>query len=177
VVATVPIALVGWFFGDFVERLRQPAVVAVALAVGALGILVAERVGSHRRTAESLSLLEAVGLGCAQAAALVPGVSRSGAVLTVAMLFGLTRESAARFTFLVGIPAIFAAAIRAAWTQGVDGMAEHTIVLLVGFATSGLVGYLAVTGLLRYIASHSLDLFAYYRLVIAAVLGIWLVAL
>jgi undecaprenyl-diphosphatase len=98
-------------------------------------------------------------------------------VITVAMLVGLTRESAARFTFLVGIPAILAAAIRAAWTQGVDGMAEHTIVLLVGFATSGLVGYLAVTGLLRYIASHSLDLFAYYRLVIAAVLGIWLVAL
>jgi len=176
-VATVPIALVGWFFADFVERLRQPAIVAVALALGALGMLVAERVGSHRRTAESLSLLEAVGLGCAQAAALVPGVSRSGAVITVALLDGLTREAAARFTFLVGIPAILAAGVRAAWTLGVDGMAEHTMVLLVGFATSGVVGYFAVAGLFRYIARHSLDLFAYYRLVIAAALGIWLVAL
>jgi glycosyltransferase involved in cell wall biosynthesis len=62
-------------------------------------------------------------------------------------------------------------------TADVGGMAEHTIALLVGFATSGVVGYLAVAGLLRYIASHSLDLFAYYRLVLAAVLGTWLVAL
>ena len=175
VVATVPIALMGWFFADAIERLRQPAVVAVALAVGAVGMLVAERVGSRRRAATSLSVLEAVGLGWAQAAALVPGVSRSGAVITVAMLTGLTREEAARFTFLVGIPAILGAGVRAAWATGAGGMAEHTTVLLVGFATSGVVGYLAVAGLLRYIARHSLDLFAYYRLVVAAVLGIWLV--
>ena len=176
IVATVPIALMGWFFADVIERLRQPAVAAVALAGGAVVMLAAERVGSRSRTAASLSVLEAVGLGCAQAAALVPGVSRSGAVITVAMLTGLAREEAARFTFLVGIPAILAAGVRAAWTTGVGGMAEHAMVLLVGFATSGVVGYLAVAGLLRYIARHSLDLFAYYRLVVAAVLGIWLVA-
>ena len=176
VVATVPIATVGWLFADLVERLRQPAVTAVALAVGALVMLAAERVGSRSRTAASLSVLEAVGLGCAQAAALVPGVSRSGAVITVAMLSGLTREAAARFTFLVGIPAILAAGVRAAWTVGVIGMTEYATVLLVGFATSCVVGYLAVAGLFRYIARNSLDLFAYYRLVVAAALVIWLVA-
>lgn len=175
VVATVPIALMGGFFADVVEQLRQPAVAAVALALGALVMLAAERVGSRSRPAASLSVLEAVGLGCAQAAALVPGVSRSGAVLTVAMLRGLTRDAAARFAFLVGIPAIFAAGVRAAWTLGVGGMAESTMVLLVGFVTSCVVGYVAVAGLFRYIARHSLDLFAYYRLVIAAALGIWLV--
>lgn len=175
-VATLPIATVGWFFADVVERLRQPAVVMVTLAFGALAMLAAERIGSRTRTAESLSVLEAVGLGCAQAAALVPGVSRSGAVITVAMLTGLTREAAARFTFLLGIPAILAAGVRTAWTLGVAGMAEHTIVLLVGVATSGVVGYLAVTGLFRYIARNSLDLFAYYRLVVAAAIGVWLVA-
>jgi len=175
VVATVPIALMGGFFADVVEQLRQPAVAAVALALGALVMLAAERVGSRSRPAASLSVLEAVGLGCAQAAALVPGVSRSGAVLTVAMLRGLTRDAAARFAFLVGIPAIFAAGVRSAWTLGVGGMAESTMVLLVGFVTSCVVGYVAVAGLFRYIARHSLDLFAYYRLVIAAALGIWLV--
>jgi len=175
VVATVPIALMGGFFADVVEQLRQPAVAAVALALGALVMLAAERVGSRSRPAASLSVLEAVGLGCAQAAALVPGVSRSGAVLTVAMLRGLTRDAAARFAFLVGIPAIFAAGVRAAWTLGVGGMAESTMVLLVGFVTSCVVGYVAVAGLFRYIARHSLDLFAYYRLVIAAALGIWVV--
>ena len=176
VVATVPIALTGWFFAEVVEDLRQPAVAAVALALGGVVMLAAERLGSRSRPAASLSLREAVELGCAQAAALVPGVSRSGAVITVAMLRGLTREAAARFAFLVGIPAILAAGVRAASTLGIGGMAEHTIVLLVGFATSGVVGYLAVTGLFRYIARHSLDLFAYYRLVIAAAVGFWLVA-
>ena len=176
VVATVPIALTGWFFADVIEQLRQPAVAAGALALGALVMLAAERVGSRSRPAESLSVLEAVGLGCAQAAALVPGVSRSGAVIMVAMLRGLTREAAARFAFLVGIPPILAAGVRATWTLGLVGIGEHTMVLLVGFATSGVVGYLAVTGLLQYIARHSLDLFAYYRLVIAAAIGFWLVA-
>ena len=176
VVATVPIALTGWFFADVIEQLRQPAIAVVALALGALVMLAAERVGSRSRPAESLSVLEAVGLGCAQAAALVPGVSRSGALITVAMLRGLTRGAAARFAFLVGIPAIIGAGVRTAWTLDVGGMAEYTMVLLVGFATSSVVGYLAVTGLLRYIAHHSLDLFACYRLVIAAALGFWLVA-
>ena len=176
VFATVPIVLIGLFFADVIEALRQPAVATVALALGALVMLASERVGSRRRTAESLSVLEAVGFGCAQAAALVPGVSRSGAVITVAMLTGLTRESAARFAFLVGIPAILGAGVRAASTLGVAGMAEHTMVLLVGFGTSCLVGYLAVSALFRYIARHSLDLFAYYRLLIAAALGFWLVA-
>ncbi len=175
-VATVPIALAGWFFADLIERLRQPEVAAVTLTLGALAMLAAERVGARSRTAASLSVIEAVGLGCAQAVALVPGVSRSGAVITVAMLRGLTRESAARFTFLVGIPAILAAGVRAAWTVGPIELAEGATVLLVGFATSGVVGYLAVAGLLRYIARNSLDLFAYYRLVVAAALGIWLVA-
>ena len=176
VVATVPIALAGWFFADLVERLRQPAIAAAALTLGALVMLVAERVGSRSRTAGSLSVREAVGLGCAQAVALVPGVSRSGAVITVAMLRGLTREAAARFTFLVGIPAVLAAGVRAAWMVGLSGMAEYATVLLVGLATSCVVGYLAVAGLFRYIAHNSLDLFAYYRLVVAAALLIWLVA-
>ena len=176
VVATVPVALVGLLFTDVIERLRQPGVAAVALTLGALAMLAAERVGSRRRTAASLSVLEAVGLGCAQAAALVPGVSRSGAVITVAMLTGVTREEAARFAYLVGIPAILAAGVRAAWMLDRSGIADLTTVLLVGFATSGVVGYVAIAGMLRYVARNSLDLFAYYRLAVAAALGTWLVA-
>ena len=173
-VATIPIALTGWFFVELVERLRQPAIIVVTLAGGALAMLVAERAVSHRRVVASLSVPEAAGLGCAQTLALVPGVSRSGAIITVAILLGLKREEAARFTFLVGIPAILGATARASWTLGFSGMMEHGTILLVGFVTSGLVGYLAVAGLLRYIARNSLDLFAYYRLVVSAMLGVWL---
>ena len=174
VVATVPIALLGWLGADLIERLREPAVAAAALATGAVVMLAAERVGAHRRDASSLSLMEAVGLGMAQAVALVPGVSRSGAVITVALLTGLRREEAARFTFLLGVPAIFGAAVSAAWTLGSVGLAEHALVLGVGFAVSGVVGYWTVAGLIRYLARHTLDLFACYRLALAAVIGVWL---
>ena len=169
-VATVPIVLVGGFLADQVERLRDPAVVAVALAVGALVLLVADAIGQQQRRAETLSVLEAIGLGCAQAAALVPGVSRSGAVITVALLQGLTRQEAARFTFLIGMPAILGGGLRAAWMLGWDGITESTAVLVVGFVASGLVGYGAVAALLRYVVRHSLAPFAYYRLVLAGVL-------
>ncbi len=176
IAATVPIALAGWLFADLVEHLRQPGIAAVALVVGALVMLAAERIGSRGRASASLSTMEAVGLGCAQAVALVPGVSRSGAVITVAMLVGLTRSEAARFSFLIGIPAILGAGVRVAWTLGASGMAEQTTVLLVGFVASGVVGYFAIAVLLWYVERHSLDPFAYYRLVVAAALGIWLAA-
>ena len=176
VIATVPIGLVGWRFADLIDRLRQPAVAAGALAVGALAMLAAERVGSRRRVASSLSIVETIALGCAQAVALVPGVSRSGAVITMAMLTGLTRSEAARFAFLIGIPAILGAGARAAWTLGASDLAmTPPLVLLAGFTASGVVGYLAIAGLLRYLAQHSLGLFAYYRLVVGLALGIWLV--
>lgn len=175
-VATVPIAGTGWLFADLVERLRQPGVIVAALTIGSLVMLVAERRASRDRNSASLSTIEAVGLGCAQAAALVPGVSRSGAVITAAMLIGLTRAEAARFSFLIGIPAILGAGVRAGWMLGASGVAQHTTVLFVGFAASGVVGYGAIAGLLWYLDRHSLDPFAYYRLAVAAAVGIRLAA-
>ena len=175
-IATVPLALTGWLFADVIERLRNPAVAAGALALGAVAMFAAERTGSRSRSEASLSVLEATVLGIAQAAALVPGVSRSGAVMTGALATGLRREASARFAFLLGIPAILGAAARAAWTLGPNGLSDETAVLLVGFAASGVVGYAAVAGLLRYLASHTLDVFAYYRLALAATIGVWLVS-
>ena len=88
IVGTVPIALAGWLLAGVIDRLREPGVAALTLSVGAVVMLVAERVARRERDAASLSLLEAFGLGCAQAVALVPGVSRSGSVITVAMRIG-----------------------------------------------------------------------------------------
>ncbi|MDA1094874.1 MAG: undecaprenyl-diphosphate phosphatase [Acidobacteria bacterium] len=174
-VATTPLVLVGWLFGDVLERLRTPTVAAVALSVGALAMFVAERTASGSRPGTSLSVVEAGFLGLAQAVALVPGVSRSGALIVGALVTGLRREDGARFAFLLGIPAIMGAGARAAWTLGPTGLSDNTAVLLVGFGVSGVVGYAAVAGLLRYLASHTLDIFAYYRLALAATIGIWLV--
>ena len=176
VVGTIPVVIVGVLFADAIETtLRSPAVVAATLAIGAIGLLVAEWVGSRRRGEESIGYGEALAIGIAQASALVPGVSRSGATLTVAMLLGLRREAAARFVFLLSLPAVLAAALKEGLGLAEVGVAGLPVTLfLVGLVVSGVVGYFTVKYFIRYLAGHSLHVFAIYRLVLAAVTVLWL---
>ena len=169
--ATAPVVPLGLLLSGHIDRLRGPAVVAAALAAGAVAMLWADRDRPGPRRASSLSVVEALVLGCAQAAALVPGVSRSGAIITAALLLGLSRPEAARFAFLLGIPAIAGGGLQAARMLGGDGLAANAPALLAGLVTSGVVGYLAVAGLLRYLSRHSLAAFAWYRLAVAAALA------
>jgi undecaprenyl-diphosphatase len=178
IVGTVPVVIVGVLFADAIETtLRSPAVVAVSLTVGAIGLVLAEWAGAKRRGDESVGYGEAFLIGIAQASALIPGISRSGATLTVAMLFGLRRESAARFVFLLSLPAIVAAAAKESLELaeiGVDGL--PVTLLLVGLVVSGLVGYVTVKFFIRYLAGHTLHGFAVYRLILAAFTIAWLAA-
>jgi undecaprenyl-diphosphatase len=176
VLGTIPVVIVGVLFADAIETtLRSPAVVAATLAIGAIGLLVAEWAGSKRRGEESIGYGEALAIGVAQASALVPGISRSGATLTVAMLLGLRREAAARFVFLLSLPAVLAAALKEGMELAEVGVAGLPVTLfLVGLVVSGVVGYLTVKYFIRYLAGHSLHVFAIYRLVLAAVTVLWL---
>jgi undecaprenyl-diphosphatase len=174
VLGTLPVVILGIPLSGIEDRLRNPWVSAAMLAIGAVLLFVAERIGSHSRPAESLSGLEAIGIGVAQAIALVPGVSRSGATITVGLFLGLDRERAARFSFLLGAPAILAAAAHA----GVDllrtGMTAAELQSFgVGMAVSAAVGYLAISSLLRYLSRHSLAAFAWYRLALAGSVAVW----
>jgi undecaprenyl-diphosphatase len=177
-VGTIPAVIVGVLFGDLIERdLRTPAVAAMTLGLGGIALIAAERFGSKRRTEQSLTMAEAFWIGCAQAAALVPGVSRAGATITVAMLFGLGRPEAARFTFLLGIVAILGAAVREfpdMLAQGLGG--SGALLFAIGIVSSAITGYLAVKYFLRFVVGHSLDPFAWYRLVLAAIVVVWLAA-
>jgi undecaprenyl-diphosphatase len=176
VVGTLPLVPVGLLYTDQVEQaVRTPGVAAVMLGVGGACLWLADRRGSRERSEDALTLPQAFGLGLAQAAALVPGVSRSGATMTVALLFGLRREAAARLSFLLGVPAILAAAsltLVDALDAGLPPGA--TPVFLVGVVTSGVVGYLTVKYFLRYVSANSLGGFAYYRFVLAGATGLWL---
>ena len=117
VLAALPIAFAGVFFGDFITtHFRTVGVAAAALAVGAVLMVMAERLKPVDRTEASLTVFEVLALGLAQALALIPGISRSGAVITLAMLLGIRRDSAARLAFLISIPAILGAAGR----QGIE---------------------------------------------------------
>ena len=174
-IATVPVVVVGVAAGDWIRAWRTPEVAAVSLAAGALAMLAAERMRRRGSGAGSDDEAAAPGwgrslvLGVAQAAALVPGVSRSGAVLTVAMLVGLRREQAARFAFLVGIPAIAGAGAKGTIDLAAGSMPPEGLAALgIGAVASGLVGYVAIFGFLRYVARHTLDPFAAYRIGLAA---------
>src|SRR5215212_11248999 len=175
--STIPAALIGFFLEGFFENtVRSPWVVVFNLVlVGAL-FIVGEGVGSKTRRADKLSLVEAVGIGLAQAAALVPGVSRSGATITLGLFLGLRREEAARFSFLMSIPIIAGAGgLQLGEVLG-NGMGAHEwLLFLAGFVTSAAVGYVTIRFLLNYLTHHSLRVFAYYRFAVAAVVAAWLI--
>lgn len=175
VTGTLPIPAVALLFGDQLESLRSPEVVAGALAIGGLGLVIAERFGSKLRGEETITYLEALVIGCAQAAALIPGVSRSGATLTVALLMGLRRDGAARFVFLLSMPAILAAAAKETVDVMETGVDQLPVAMLViGLLVSAVVGYLTIKFFVKYLAHHSLNVFALYRFVLAAITVVWL---
>jgi len=176
VIGTVPAVVVGLLFNKVIEeRMRTPEVAAIALAIGGILFFVAERVGGHERSDRSLTFAEAFWIGCAQALALVPGVSRSGATITVALLLGLRRPDAARFIFLLAIPAIVAAAGKEAPKMLKAGIAgDQASLFLIGIVMSAIVGYLAVKFFVQYLQKHTLDVFGWYRVALGASVAVWL---
>jgi undecaprenyl-diphosphatase len=176
VVGTLPIVLVGVLMNDAVEEaLRRPVVVAGALAVGAVVMLVAERLGERTRDEHSLRWIDAILVGCAQAAALVPGMSRSGSTISMGLFLGVRRDAAARFTFLMAIPATVAAASKEAIEVAGMTLGRDVLILFaVGISVSAVVGYITIKYFLRFLARHRLDVFAWYRLALAAITVVWL---
>ena len=176
VVGTVPIVFVGLAMTDTVEEaLRRPAVAAGTLALGAAAMLVAERLGERRRDEHTLRWSDAILIGCAQAAALVPGMSRSGSTIAMGMFLGVRRDAAARYTFLLAIPATIAAAGKETLEVASMPLADGVLTLFaIGIVVSALVGYLTIKYFLRFLARHRLDVFAWYRLALAAATVVWL---
>ena len=177
-VGTVPVVIVGGLFGTLIEaHARTPWVAVIALAALAPLFFVVERLRSPRRGEETMSLRDAFVIGIAQASALIPGVSRSGSTIVTGMMLGLDRASAARFTFVLSLPAILAAAAKEGFALRHLGLTGHDVVVfLVGAGVSAVVGYAAIGLLLRYLMHHKLGVFGWYRLAVAAAGCAWLVA-
>jgi undecaprenyl-diphosphatase len=175
-VGTVPVVIVGIAFNDFIEQvLRTPAVAGGALAVGAVLMLVAERLSARTRTEASMKWHDALLIGCAQSAALIPGMSRSGSTITMGMFLGMRRDAAARFTFLLAIPAMLAAAAKEGLEVMKMGLPPGSGSLFAaGTVVSAGVGYLTIKYFLRFLAGNRLDVFAFYRLALAAATVVWL---
>ncbi|MCU0483183.1 MAG: undecaprenyl-diphosphate phosphatase [Chloroflexi bacterium] len=174
IAATMPPAIVvGLLLNDAIEStFRQPALVAAMLVAGSAIMWLADRLGRKTVPIERLSFVGAFGVGCAQALALVPGISRSGVSISAGLAFGLTREAAARFAFLMATPIIAGAG---AWETrklltGEAGVPLDPVVLVAGFLASTVAGLAAITWLLRYLRGHPLTVFIVYRLVLAVLI-------
>jgi undecaprenyl-diphosphatase len=178
-VATVPAGVIGFLFEDFfATAVRSPWVVVSNLVLVGVLFIVGEAVGRKSRQASKLRFQEAVGIGLAQAAALVPGISRSGATITLGLFLGLRRDEAARFSFLMSMPITTAAALLSIGKTMEEGMGSYQALLFAaGCISSGIVGYLAIRFLLGYLVDHSLRPFAYYRFALAAAVAALLMLL
>jgi undecaprenyl-diphosphatase len=176
VVGTLPTVVAGLLYTHAVEEaLRTPLVAAATLVIGGVLMLVAERAGRGVETEQALGPGGALAIGAGQAAALVPGMSRSGTTISIGLFLGLRRDAAARFTFLLSIPAILAAGAKESLELARIGVSADAVTLFaVGMIVSGVVGYLTIRFFLRYLAGHRLDVFAYYRFALAAVTFLWL---
>ena len=166
VAATLPAGIAGLALKDYVESVfRSPAVIGVMLIAVGLLIAYAERVGGFRRDLGKLSFRDAMLIGCAQAIALVPGTSRSGITMSTAMLLGVTRYSAARFSFLLSSPIILGAGAKAALDALQEGgiPAEQQTAFVVGVVASAIFGYIVIAVFLRFLQRSTMRAFVYYR--------------
>ena len=175
IVATIPIGLVGLALSRVLNAcnspLRTPILIGAASFVVALIMGLAEIVASHRRSADRITLVDAIIVGIAQVGALVPGVSRSGATFTGAMFLGFKRDDAARVSFLLGIPAIFLAGAKEIWELHKAGLPDHGwSVLAVGLIVSSLSAFVAIWGLMRFLKNSTTWPLVIYRAAFGALL-------
>ena len=163
VLGTVPIGIAGVLFKQAVEGpLRSLAVIATSLIVVGLVMALVERMARHERSMDSLSLRDVIIIGLGQALALVPGVSRSGITLAVAMAIGLRRDAAARFSFLLSIPAVAAAAVFELPTL-LHNRDVGIAALVTGLAAAAVSGYFCIRWLLRFLRTRTTYSFVIYR--------------
>jgi undecaprenyl-diphosphatase len=171
VLGTIPIGIFGVLFKDQIETgARDLYLIGVALIVLGLVLLLAEKVGTRERSIEQIRTKDGFAIGLAQALALVPGVSRSGATITAGLFMGLDRPAAARFSFLLSVPAVVLSGLLELGTILSDDEGDGTglLALVVATLMAFVSGYAAIAWLLRFLSTHSTAIFVAYRLALGA---------
>ncbi len=173
---TIPIALCGLLFKHWIETsFRSLWVISIALIILAIILMIAEKFSLFQKDLKNIKFSDTQAFGWAQALALIPGSSRSGTTITAGMFLGFTREAAARFSFLLSIPAVALSGIYELYSIRHSLTSESEITLLIAVIVSGIVGYLAIEFLLRYLRTHSMYVFISYRLILGTLIIIFLI--
>lgn len=177
ILGTIPAAIIGFVLEDLIAGTfhgdNDAARLAIAgfLVVGAVGLWLADRLGSGRRQVEELSTPGALAIGLSQAVALLPGISRSGATLTTGLALGLTREAAARFSFLLAMPITAGAGLYGSRNLFTEAHTQtEWLAIGVGFIVATLSGLMAIGFLLAWLRTRSVAVFSIYRIAFAAVI-------
>ncbi len=168
---SIPAGVLGVVLSEAEDDLRKPVIVAAMLVTVAGVMWAAERAAVMRRSVDDTRASDSVAIGLAQAMALVPGVSRSGVTISMGLFRGFDRESATRFSFLLATPVTAGAALFS-FSEAAFGSGEEPFEwgpFVAGSVTAGVVGFLAIHYLLRYLRFNSLGVFIWYRIALAAV--------
>ncbi len=178
IIGSIPIGLLGFLFKDVIRsEVRNLWVVATAMLVFSAVIAAAEYFGRQDRHVGELTWRDGLFVGAAQCLALIPGVSRSGATISAGLLLGLDRPLAAKFGFLLAIPAVFASGLFSlpdAFDPVSEGMSATGAQLAVSVVITFLVGYAAVAWLLRFLTNHAMYWFVGYRVILSVTLMVLL---
>jgi undecaprenyl-diphosphatase len=173
IIGSIPIAVLGLLFKDQIRSsVRNLWIVAIAMIVFSFVIAAAEYFGRQTRHDEDLTWRDGLLVGLAQCLALIPGVSRSGSTISAGLFLGIDRELAARFGFLLGIPAVLASGLFSlpdAFAPVTEGMSATGPQLLVSVLITFVVGYAAIAWLLRFVSSHTMYWFVGYRILLGVV--------
>jgi undecaprenyl-diphosphatase len=172
ILGTIPIVIVGLAFKDFIEGsfTKELSVIATSLIVLGIILFIAEKTANFKKDLTKITIWDSIIVGLAQCVALIPGSSRSGTTITAGLFLGMNRETAARFSFLLSIPAILASGL-----LGVKEAMEYvtsadTLNIVIAAIVSALSGYWAIHFLLNYLTKNSTFLFIYYRIGVGIVI-------
>jgi undecaprenyl-diphosphatase len=175
IIGTIPVVIIGLTFKDAIEGAltKNLFVIATSLIVLALILALAEKIAKFRKDVEDITILDSIIIGIAQALSLIPGSSRSGTTITAGLFVGLNREAAARFSFLLSIPAVLASGALQLYEALKFIDPNMAVNIIVSTIVSGVSGYLAIDFLLKYLKKNTTFIFIYYRIA----LGIFILIL
>jgi len=177
IAATIPAAIVGVLFEDAIENVIRSNYIVIALALAIMGIIIylADKYSKQNKTIKKMTLKDAILVGCSQVFALIPGFSRSGTTIAAGRVLGLDRESAAKFSFFLSAPVVLGAVC----LQLIKGttfsvIAANLGTFILGILVSFVIGLLCIKYLLKYLQKHNFKIFMIYRVVLAAVVLIYI---
>jgi len=175
IIGTIPVVIIGLAFKDAIEGAltKNLYVIAISLIVLAIILAIAEKVAKFKKDLENVTIYDSIIIGFAQALSLIPGSSRSGTTITAGLFVGLKREAAARFSFLISIPAVFASGFLQLYESLKFINQTMALNIIIATIVSGLSGYLAIDFLLKYLRKNSTFVFVYYRIA----LGVFIIIL